>query len=61
MGTDLIRWLARANFAAVDAALADGSAVCLFPESVSRRAMLDETYEWLSAETPAPADARMPN
>jgi hypothetical protein len=39
----------------VDAALADGSAVCLFPE------MLDETYEWLSAETPAPADARMPN
>jgi len=24
-------------------------------------AVLDETYEWLSAETPAPADARMPN
>ena len=24
-------------------------------------AVLDETYEWLNAETPAPADARMPN
>ena len=24
-------------------------------------AVLDETYEWLSAETPAPADARMPH
>ena len=23
--------------------------------------VLDETYEWLSAETPSPADARMPN
>jgi len=34
MGTDLIRWLARAIFAAGDAALAGGSAVCLFPESV---------------------------
>ena len=24
-------------------------------------AVLEETYEWLSAETPSPADARMPN
>jgi hypothetical protein len=23
--------------------------------------VLDETYEWLSAETPSPADAKMPN
>jgi hypothetical protein len=58
MGTALIRWLARATFAAVHAALADGSGVPLPGE---RQAMLEETCEWLSAETPAPADARMPN